>query len=441
MSAERCEAPARVLAPITLGFAPAAFGLSLVMTVLRGKQIILGVTGSVAAFKGAVLASELTKRGSEVRVVLTSAAERFVTRQTFTGLTGVAALASLWEEATEPSSGHIALAAWADAIVVAPATANTIGRMASGLADDLLGAVLLASPAPVLVAPAMEGHMYLHPATQANLGTLRVRGVTIVGPVHGRLASGQEATGRMSEPAELIVAIEALLSECGRTDFQGIHLVVTAGPTREPIDPVRYISNRSSGKMGYQLAAAAARRGGRVTLVSGPVDDSIRCVLPSCVHRIEVETAGQMLEAVLEASSGANAVVMAAAVADFRPASVPEHKIKKSGASAQLSLEPTQDILEALQSQRPGVLRVGFAAETKDLTDNAGDKLQRKDLAMIVANQISTSGPSVFGADLNAVTIMRRDGVRVELPTLPKADVADAVLDNLHELLAAKQSK
>ena len=253
--------PAHAISPI------AARALSLVMVGLAQKRVILGVTGSIAAFKAAELASLLTQLHAEVTVVLTGAAERFVTRHTFTGLTGVRALSSLWDETTDLSSGHTHLAATTDLIVIAPASADFIARIAHGLADDLLGAILLASPAPVMVAPAMETHMYLHAATQANLSTLRSRGVTVVGPVHGRLASGDEGAGRMSEPDEVIACIEARMAGQFKRDLAGVPLVITAGPTQEPVDPVRYISNRSSGKMGYELVRAAARRGALVTLV------------------------------------------------------------------------------------------------------------------------------------------------------------------------------
>jgi phosphopantothenoylcysteine decarboxylase/phosphopantothenate--cysteine ligase len=409
------------------------------MARLEGKRVILGVTGSIAAFKAAALASELTKRSAEVRTVLTSAAERFVARQTFTGLTGIPALSSLWEEENQPSSGHIRLASSADLIVVAPASADFIARVALGLADDLLGAILLASRAPLLVAPAMETNMYMHPATQVNLTSLQARGAVIVGPAEGRLASGDEGSGRMAEPSQIIAAIEELLAESKPPGLSGVPIVVTAGPTQEPIDPVRYISNRSSGKMGYELARAAARRGADVTLVSGPIEKAIRQFVPATIQVIDIETAEQMKDAVLEAAAGARVVIMAAAVADFRPSVLQAQKIKKSYNPKSLDLEPTDDILSLLESERPDALRVGFAAETDNLESNAKAKLERKGLAMIVANRVATSGPSVFGSDVNEVTILRRDGARIQLPLLSKAEVADAVLDQLTDLLAPSE--
>jgi phosphopantothenoylcysteine decarboxylase/phosphopantothenate--cysteine ligase len=407
------------------------------MAGLEGKRVILGVTGSIAAFKAAALASELTQMNADVRTILTDAAQRFVTRQTFTALTGIPALSSLWDEADDPSSGHIPLASAAELIVVAPASASFIARMALGLADDLLGAVLLASPAPVIVAPAMETNMYRHPATQANLAALRARGVTIVGPEDGRLASGSEGSGRMSEPAQIISAMEIALAPETEADLAGISVVVTAGPTQEPIDPVRFISNRSSGKMGYELARAAARRGARVTLVSGPVDEAVGHCLPRSVRRVQVRTAAEMRDAVMQASSGARAVIMAAAVADFRPETSQPQKLKKTNGLRSLELEPTDDILSILQKREPDLIRIGFAAETEDLVANAQSKLERKGLAMIVANRVATDGPSVFGSDVNEVTIIRRGGVKIELPLRSKGEVADAVIDQLAELILA----
>lgn len=398
--------------------------------------MLLGVCGSVAAFKGAALASELTRAGATVRVILTASGARFVTAETFRDLTGQPVAVSLWDAGLD----HIELARWADLIVVAPASANLLARAALGLADDLLATVLLASPAPVVLAPAMETGMWEHPATRATMQTLSSRGARFVGPVPGRLASGAEGSGRMAEPAEIVkVAGDVLATNRRSTDLAGLRVVVTAGPTREAIDPVRFLSNHSSGKMGYEIASAASNRGASVVLISGPVDDGLKHALPG-VDRRDVTTAAEMTAAVLEAAATADVVIMAAAVADFRPAEVRDQKVKKSTGMPSIELTPTEDILVALQEVAPDCVRVGFAAETEHVMDNARNKLASKGVAMLVVNDVSPSQAPVFGADTNQVTILRPHQPEESLPRLPKRQVAERIVDAVAEIVAAATS-
>lgn len=408
------------------------------MTEVDGRRILLGVTGSIAAFKAATLASDLTKAGGAVRVILTSGAERFVTAETFAALTKEPVSTSLWgSDGTKLD--HLDLGRWADIVVVAPASAHTIARMALGLADDLLTTTLLATRSPILIAPAMESQMYDHPAIQAHLATLESRGVRVTGPVEGRLASGSTGAGRMVEPADILLQIRRRLTEEQPTQssqLAGLRLVVTAGPTHEPIDPVRFVSNRSSGKMGYALARAAAERAADVVLISGPVDEAVSNGLPSTMQRINVETAEEMRQAVLKAASDAKVIVMAAAVADFRPAEPAHDKIKRSSTMSSISLEPTVDILTELKAAAPRALRIGFAAETGNVIDNAAVKLRSKGLAMVVANEVAAVDHPVFGADTNRVTIIRAAMDPVVLPLLSKDAVARRILDEVEAELA-----
>ena len=407
------------------------------MDELRDRRILLGITGSVAAFKAAALASTLAQARADVQVILTESAARFITPETFKGITHRPVARSLWTaQSGEPD--HIELAQWVDLVVVAPASANTIARMALGLADDLLSTVALATSAPLLIAPAMETHMWLHPATQANVQTLRERGAVFAGPVEGHLASGASGTGRMVEPASIIIEVRRLLPDpAGLTqDLHDISIVVSAGPTREAIDPVRYISNRSSGKMGYEIARAAYGRGAQVTLVSGPVDQALLDTLPPGIRLRQVETAAEMKDAVVEAASMSSVVIMAAAVADFRPKSPSQKKLKKSKDLSSVALEPTNDILTELRQAAPNALRIGFAAETENLAQNAAEKLLRKGLSMVVANDVSGAHGPVFGADFDRVTIIRPGAKLDELPALPKSQVAQRILDYLPALLA-----
>ena len=322
-------------------------------------------------------------------------------------------------------------------MVVAPATANALAKMAAGIADDLLTTTLLAVTAPVVAAPAMNAAMWRHPATQANAALLRSRGVRFVGPASGHLACGDDDVGRMSEPEAIVEALEALFAEGGRVgaacDLSGRRILVTAGPTVERIDPVRFITNRSTGKMGYAIAAAAARRGAEVVLVSGPV--SLPC--PDGVERVSVESSRELCDAVLGRAGECDAVIQAAAPADFTPAAFSETKIKKTGEGMALELRPTTDIAAALGARkRPGQVLVAFAAETNDLIDNARGKLARKNADLVVANDVTRPGAG-FGADTNIVSLVTRDSAR-ELPVMPKSEVADAILDAVAALLEGK---
>lgn len=393
---------------------------------LKDKHIALGVTGGIAAYKACDLVSRLVKQGAQVRVVLTEHACRFVPPLTFETLSGNPAYTDTFAPRAEME--HISLAKWADALVIAPATANCLAKLANGIADDLLSTTALAMNAPLLIAPAMNANMWRHPATRANLDVLLSRGVRTVGPGTGRLACGDDDVGRMAEPAEIIEALDALMTP--RRDFEGRCVLVTAGPTVERIDPVRYITNRSSGKMGYALAEAARDRGAEVVLVSGPV----ALAAPAGVERVSVESSADLCEAVLARGEWADIVIQAAAPADFRPVAMAAGKIKKTGAGMKLELENTTDIAAELgRRKRPGQVLVGFAAETDDVLANAREKLARKNCDMIVANDVSRSDAG-FGVDTNAVTLITADGAR-ELPLMRKREAADGILDGVAALM------
>ncbi len=421
---------------------------------LEGRRLVLGVSGGIAAYKAAellrLLAKPIAEGGAgaaEVRVVMTASAARFVTPLTFQTLSGRPVGTTLWDLTQESEIGHITLAQRADLVVVAPATADLIGRYAAGLADDLLTTLLLATRAPVVLAPAMNPVMYAHPAVQANLAVLRTRGVIIVDAVAGPLASRAEAgtpgPGRMAEPAAIADALEDAATP---KDFAGLRVLVTAGPTREPLDPVRVLSNRSSGKMGVAVARAARRRGARVTLVAGPIE----VPPPSGVDVVRVETAAQMADAVLTGAEGADVVVMAAAVADYRPAKMADQKIKKGEgvgeAGSRIDLVRNRDILAELGRQRRerraggqgGPVLVGFAAETADLVHHARAKLAAKGVDLIVANDVSAPG-SGFGSETNAVVLVRGDGTADARPLAPKVEVADVILDRVRELVGRQR--
>jgi phosphopantothenoylcysteine decarboxylase/phosphopantothenate--cysteine ligase len=395
---------------------------------LTGKRILLGVTGSIAAYKAVELLRELTKRGAEVQVVMTEAATRFVAPLTFETLSRQPVLLDMFSLAYGSHIGHIEATARADLFVIAPATAHTIAKLAHGLADDFLSNIYLASRCPVLVAPAMDSDMYQHVAVQENLARLRDRGVHIVGPASGELASGLTGPGRLVEPPEIVEAIEKLLAPT--QDLAGEVVLVTAGPTREPLDPVRYLSNRSSGKMGYAIAKAAAARGARVILVSGPT----ALAPPRGVDVIHVETAQQMHDAVLAKLHAATVVIKAAAVADYRPKQMAGRKLKKDEAVIEVRLEPTPDILAEVGKRKERRILVGFAAETEDLVANARKKLQRKNLDLMVANDVSQPGAG-FDSDTNAVKILDAQGGVEEIPLQSKRSVADRVLDRVVGLL------
>jgi len=388
---------------------------------LIDKRIVLGVSGSIAAFKAAKLASDLVQAGTQVRVVLTSGGARFVSALTFAALTGHDVAGDTWDEQPGRSRmGHLELARWADILVVAPASAHSIAGLALGLSDTLLGAVALSTTAPLLVAPAMETHMYRHAATQQHLHTLRERGATMVGPESGHLASGAEGAGRMSEPDVIRSAVLDALGQ--RQDLEGFTVLVTAGPTYEPIDPVRFIGNRSSGKMGYAIAKEAAKRSARVILVTGPTALST----PAGVDVIQIETTEQMRQAVLARVAGVDVVVMAAAVADFRPSTPSNEKLKRQEAIS-LQLSPTGDISAEVARLAPRAIHVGFALESADLLTRTRDKLNRKKIDLVVANEISAEH-NPFGADTNRVAIVSHDGVE-QLGEMSKREVAVKLWD------------
>ena len=399
---------------------------------LTGKRILLGVTGSIAAYKAVELLRELMKREAEVQVVMTEAATRFVAPLSFETLSRQPVLLDMFTLAYGSQIGHIAATARADLFVIAPATANTIAKLAHGLADDFLANIYLASRCPVLVAPAMGSDMYQHAAVQENLARLRGRGIHVVGPASGELASGLVGPGRLVEPAEIVEAIENLLAPSG--DLAGEVVLVTAGPTREPLDPVRYISNRSSGKMGYAIVEAAARRGARVILVSGPT----ALGPPREAQVVQVETAQEMYDAVLAHLDAATVVIKAAAVADYRPKQVAREKIKKDERVPEVTLESTPDILAEVGKRKGRRILVGFAAETHDLVANARKKLQRKNLDLMVANDVSQPGAG-FDADTNVVKILDAKGGVEELPLLPKPAVADRILDRVVQLVGKRR--
>ena len=392
---------------------------------LEGKNVVLGVTGSIACYKALDLASKLTQGGALVDVILSRAAAQFVTPLAFRSITHRPVTTDMFDPNSELSIEHVALAERAELVVVAPATANFIARMATGLADDPLTATVLATRAPVLVAPAMDGHMYHNPATQANLSVLKERGVTVVGPAEGRLASGLVGMGRLVETPELLGHIAALLGQKG--DLAGRTIVVSAGGTQEPIDPVRVITNRSSGKMGYAIAEAARNRGAHVALVTAPTS----LPRPVALKVLSVGTALEMRELVLKEVKGADVLIMASAVADYRPLTAAPNKLKKGGNIQTVELTENPDIVAEAQGS---FIKVGFAAESEHLIDNARGKLKPKSLDLIVANDI-TDPDSGFGADTNKVTLIRRDGSAEELPLMSKEDVAHRVLDEVVTLL------
>lgn len=395
---------------------------------LKGKRILLGVTGSIAAYKAVELLRLLTKAGAEVQVVMTEAATKFVAPLTFETLSRQEVLLDMWSLAYSHRIGHIEATRRADLFVVAPATARTIARLALGLADNFLSCIYLASRCPVVVAPAMDCDMLEHQVVQENLARLRDRGVHIVEADMGPLASGMVGRGRLAALSEIVGRIELILAP--RQDLEGQVVLVTAGPTREPLDPVRFLSNRSSGKMGYAIAEAAAARGARVALVSGPT----ALAPPPGVDIIGVETAAEMHRAVLAKLEPASVVIKAAAVADYRPKHKADNKIKKGRALSEIALEPTPDILAELGKRKGERILVGFAAETDDLVANAREKLKRKNLDLVVANDVGQVG-SGFDVETNAVTILDAAGGVEELPLLSKREVADRILDRVAALL------
>ncbi len=388
--------------------------------ILHGKQVVLGVTGGIAAFKAAALCSTLVKSGASVDVVMTEAACEFVAPMTFQALTHRPVITGIFSLLSETDIGHVALADRAELVIIAPATANTIAKMAAGMADNMLTATVLATEAPILIAPAMESHMWSNALTQANLARLRaLRPVHTVGPGTGRLASGASGPGRMAEPDEVLDSVRWLLGRGGR--LAGRRVLVTAGGTREPLDPIRYLGNRSSGRMGLALATAARDLGANVTLVSTSHQHG-----PRGVNVMPVDTAAEMRDRVMAALPETDFLVMAAAVADYRPANVAEHKIKKRDGGLTLELERTPDILlEVAGRRRPDQCIVGFAAETERLVDHAREKLRRKRLDLIVANDASQA----MGADTNRATLIADDESVIELPLMTKEALAGRLFD------------
>jgi phosphopantothenoylcysteine decarboxylase/phosphopantothenate--cysteine ligase len=388
--------------------------------VLAGRRVLLGVTGGIAAYKAALLSRLLADAGADVTCILTESATRFVGAETFAGLTGRPAYTSLWERPGEVL--HVRLAHETDVAVVAPATANLIARLAHGLADDLLSATLLEYDGPLVIAPAMHTGMWSSPATTTNIATLRTRGAHVVGPVDGALAHGDAGLGRMSEPADIL---DAVAVAAGPRDLEGTRFLVTAGPTHEPIDPVRFLGNRSSGKMGIAVASAARARGADVTLVLGPGT----IAPPPDVDVVRVRTAEEMQAAVLECATRADVVVMAAAVSDFRPKAAAEMKIKKESGVPELVLEPTPDILAELgERRREGQILVGFAAETGDVEAAGREKLSRKHLDLLVANLVGLPGTG-FGADTNEAAILNAHGLERPMRSWTKPELANALCD------------
>ena len=397
---------------------------------LSGRNIVLGVTGGIAAYKAAEVVSRLVKLGATVDVVMTRNATEFISPLTFETLSARPTVTDTFARPERWEVEHVALAKKAALFVVAPATANLMAKLAAGIADDMLTTTLLATRAPILLAPAMNTAMWEAAATQENLARLKGRGVQFVGPEGGRLACGDTGAGRMSEPEDIVQAVCRLLAE--RQDLQGLRVLVTAGPTRERIDPVRYLTNDSSGKMGYALARAAQRRGAQVTLVSGPVS----LPAPAGVELLPEESTQELYEAVLGHCEAMDVVIQAAAPADYRPERASDRKLKKqSGEPLRLTLCETPDVARAVgERKRPGQLLVGFAAETHDLLENARQKLERKRLDLIVANDVTQPGAG-FGVDTNIVTLLTATET-LPCPLMSKAEVADRILDEVLRLRA-----
>ncbi|WP_208602396.1 bifunctional phosphopantothenoylcysteine decarboxylase/phosphopantothenate--cysteine ligase CoaBC [Xanthomonas sacchari] len=417
---------------------------------LPGRRVLLCVGGGIAAYKALELVRRLRDAGAEVQVAMTAGAQQFVTPLSFQALSGHLTRTTLWDSGAEQAMGHLELARWAEQVVVAPATADLLARLAHGLADDLVGTLCLASTAPLTVCPAMNHRMWLHPATQANIATLRARGAQVVGPNDGPLAEGESGPGRLAEPEQIVAALVGRIDQSaasakpaaaavparsgagtGTAALRGLRVVISAGPTYEDLDPVRYLGNRSSGKMGYALAAAAVRQGAEVVLVSGPVHLST----PDGVQRIDVRSAAQMREAVLGALP-ADIYIGTAAVADYTPKQVAAQKIKKSGETLTLELTRTPDILAEVAAQTQALkLVVGFAAETHDIERYARGKLADKHLDLIVANRVGVAGNG-FESDQNAATAYWQDGER-DFPAVSKTQLAEQLLDLIAQRLHA----
>ena len=396
---------------------------------LQGKKIVLGITGSIAAYKAAVLIRLLIKKGAEVQVVITPAGKEFITPITLSALTSKPVISEFFAQRDGSWHSHVALGQWADAMLIAPATASSIGKMVHGIADNMLITTYLSMKAPVFVAPAMDLDMFAHPSTTANLNTLRSYGNHIIEPAEGELASHLVGKGRMEEPENIVAYLERYFAQ--REELKGKKIVITAGPTYEKIDPVRFIGNYSSGKMGFALAEECATRGAEVTLVAGPVQ--LQTVHPN-IHRIDVESCAEMYAATTEAFIGSNAAILCAAVADFTPETTADTKIKREKDDLVLSLRPTQDIAAELgRIKQPHQHLVGFALETNNETAHAQDKLQRKKLDFIVLNSLRDAGAG-FRHDTNKVTIISQTEIK-EYPLKTKNEVAKDIIDELSKII------
>jgi phosphopantothenoylcysteine decarboxylase / phosphopantothenate---cysteine ligase len=399
---------------------------------MHGKRILVGVTGGIAAYKSPDLVRRLRERGAEVQVVMTAAAREFVTATTLQAVSGRTVRTDLWDAAAEAAMGHIELARWAEAVLIAPATADFLARLAGGHADDLLATLCLATEAPIAVAPAMNHVMWSHAATRANVAQLAARGVTVFGPGAGDQACGEVGEGRMLEPLELAEQLAALLAAGG--ELAGRRVLITAGPTRERLDPVRFVSNRSSGKMGFAVAQAARAAGAEVVLVAGPVS----LPTPPGVRRIDVESAADMLAAVLRELAGTHVFISTAAVADYRPLRAAQHKIKKTSDTLELSMERTPDVLATVAARADRPFVVGFAAETESVEQNARTKLMKKNLDMIAANEVGDD--KAFDVDDNQLIVLAR-GARYELGRAGKAALARGLVSLIARELSARADR
>jgi len=400
---------------------------------VKNKKILLGVTGGIAAYKAAYIVREFKRLGADVRVIMTHSATQFITPLTFSTLSQHEVIVSLWPKSTQESTDlgvrHIDLGLWADVMLILPATANTIAKLATGIADNALTSTALSIRCPLVIAPAMDVDMYRHPVTQHNIGVLRERGCSVIEPESGELASGLSGPGRLPELQPIIEHIERVLAGSEK-DLDGIPVLVTAGPTYEKIDPVRFIGNRSSGKMGFAVARAAVRRGASVTLISGPTP----LETPMGMHRIDVESAAEMYNAVKEEYTKHRVIIMAAAVADYRPKESAAQKIKKTddGTVPQLDLEQTDDILRFIGENKKSQILIGFALETENEVSNAREKLEKKNLDFIVLNNPTQEG-SAFGGDTNRITILIKEGDKKEYPLMSKFEAANKILDCIRE--------
>ncbi|PLR84158.1 bifunctional phosphopantothenoylcysteine decarboxylase/phosphopantothenate--cysteine ligase CoaBC [Bacillus canaveralius] len=397
---------------------------------LNGKKILLCVTGGIAVYKAVALTSKLSQAGADVKVILSESAAKFVTPLTFQAMSRNDVFTDTFDEKNPQVIAHIDLADWADLVLVAPATANVIGKLAGGIADNMVTTTLLAATSPVMIAPAMNVHMYDHPAVKANLNKLADYGYLFIEPGEGFLACGYVGKGRLEEPEKIVEIIDQFFQPQKPSALTGKTVLITAGPTREKIDPVRYITNHSSGKMGYALAEEAVQAGANVILVSGPVDIPV----PHGVEAVKVESAQEMHDAVMESFPVADVVIKAAAVADYRPKTYMDNKMKKQAGDEILEMERTKDILFELGRQKGRKILVGFAAETDHIEEYARTKLIKKNADMIVANNVTSEGAG-FNTDTNIVTIFKRDGSTQNLPILAKKEVARHILEEVSNML------